>query len=288
MGFKKDPLSYIIYKIMSAVIVIPARYDSTRFPGKPLALLRGKPLIQHVYENSKGAASAEEVIVATDSETIFEKVLSFGGKAVMTSPGHASGTDRIAEVAASLSCDIIVNVQGDEPLIRPQMINDVVGLLDDEGADIGTLVKRIEEPGDVIDPNVVKAVFGEDGFALYFSRSPIPYHRDVWKSLKELVSSFKFQVSSEDSCFSNNACSLQPAASSYWYKHIGIYSYRRDVLIKLASMKPSRLEEIEKLEQLRALENGFRIKVKETKSETVGVDTPEDLERVERWLSLSS
>lgn len=252
---------------MSAVIVIPARYDSTRFPGKPLALLRGKPVIQHVYENSRGAASAEEVIVATDSETIFEKVLSFGGKAVMTSPDHASGTDRIAEVAASLSCDIIVNVQGDEPLIRPGMVDDVVGLLDDARADIGTLVKKIEQPGEVTDPNVVKAVFGGDGYALYFSRAPIPYHRDEWKDLENFeVRSATFNV----------------------YKHIGIYSYRREVLLMLSRMKTTRLEETEKLEQLRALENGFRIKVKETKSETVGVDTPEDLERVERWLSLSS
>jgi 3-deoxy-manno-octulosonate cytidylyltransferase (CMP-KDO synthetase) len=224
-------------------------------------------VIQHVYENSRGASSAEDVIVATDSETIFERVLSFGGKAVMTSPDHASGTDRIAEVAGSLRCDIIVNVQADEPLIRPGMIDDAISLLADERADIGTLVKEIQNPEDVIDPNVVKAVFGEDGFAFYFSRAPIPYHRDGWKDL----SAFSVQRS--------------PFAV---FKHIGIYTYRRDVLLKLTGIKPSRLEGIEKLEQLRALENGFRIKVKETSSETMGVDTPQDLERVERWLSLSS
>jgi 3-deoxy-manno-octulosonate cytidylyltransferase (CMP-KDO synthetase) len=224
-------------------------------------------VIQHVYENSRGASSAEDVIVATDSETIFERVLSFGGKAVMTSPDHASGTDRIAEVAGSLRCDIIVNVQADEPLIRPGMIDDAISLLADERADIGTLVKEIQNPEDVIDPNVVKAVFGEDGFAFYFSRAPIPYHRDEWKDL----SAFSVQRS--------------PFAV---FKHIGIYTYRRDVLLKLTGIKPSRLEGIEKLEQLRALENGFRIKVKETSSETMGVDTPQDLERVERWLSLSS
>ncbi len=252
---------------MSAVIVIPARYDSTRFPGKPLAPLKGKPVIQHVFENSRDAASVEEVIVATDSETIFERVLAFGGRAVMTSRHHTSGTDRIAEVAGSLSCDIIVNVQADEPLIRAGMIDDAVGLLSDERADIGTLVKEIRDPEEVLDPNVVKAVFGEDGFALYFSRSPIPYHRDEWKDLStSSVRRSRFIV----------------------FKHIGIYSYRRDALLKFTSMKPSRLEEREKLEQLRALENGFRIKVKETSSETIGVDTPQDLERVERWLNLSS
>src|SRR3990172_170332 len=134
---------------MSAVIVIPARYDSTRFPGKPIAILKGRPVIQHVYENSKGAASAGDVIVATDSETIFEKVLSFGGKAVMTSKEHMSGTDRVAEIARSLSCDIIVNVQADEPLIRPEMIDDAIGLLSDEKADMGTLVKEIQNPEEV-------------------------------------------------------------------------------------------------------------------------------------------
>lgn len=248
---------------MSAVIVIPARYDSTRFPGKPLAPLRGKPVIQHVYENSRGARFAGDVIVATDSETIFETVLSFGGKAVMTSRDHASGTDRIAELAASLRYDIIVNVQADEPLIQPEMIDDTIDLLSDKRADLGTLVKKIEKPEEVSDPNVVKAVFGQDGFALYFSRSAIPYHRDM-------------------------PSSQMMRGCGDFYKHIGIYSYRRDALLKLARMKPSRLEEVERLEQLRALENGFRIKVKETLSETIGVDTPQDLERVEKWLSSSS
>jgi 3-deoxy-manno-octulosonate cytidylyltransferase (CMP-KDO synthetase) len=252
---------------MTAVIVIPARYDSTRFPGKPLAPLKGKPVIQHVYENSRGSLLSQEVIVATDSETIFEKVLSFGGKAVMTSRDHVSGTDRIAEVARSLRCDIIVNVQADEPLIRPEMIDDVIGLLSDERADMGTLVKKIHQPHEVTDPNVVKAVFGQDGFALYFSRAPIPYHRDEWKELDMIgIQRSQFNV----------------------FKHIGIYSYRRDALLKLTGMKPSMLENTEKLEQLRALENGFMIKVKETSSETIGVDTPRDLERVEKWLSISS
>ena len=262
-----NTIIYNLLQVMSSVIVIPARYDSTRFPGKPLALLKGKPVIQHVYENARKARSADDVMVATDSKAIFEEVLSFGGKAVMTSRGHASGTDRIAEVARSLACDIIVNVQADEPLIRPDMIDDAVALLSDGRADIGTLVKKVLDPAEVTDPNVVKAVFGEDGFALYFSRAPIPYHRDGWKDLDRFgVQHSTFNI----------------------FKHIGIYSYRRDVLMKLTGMKPSRLEEAERLEQLRALENGFRIKVKETLSETIGVDTPQDLERVEKWLSLSS
>ncbi|MCL5022964.1 MAG: 3-deoxy-manno-octulosonate cytidylyltransferase [Nitrospirae bacterium] len=259
---------------MSAVIVIPARYDSTRFPGKPLALLRGKTVIQHVYENSRGARLAEDVIVATDSETIFEKVLSFGGKAVMTARDHASGTDRIAEVAASLRCDIIVNVQGDEPLIRPDMIDEAIRLLSDGRADIGTLVKAIEEPEEVLDPHVVKAVFDREGFALYFSRAPIPYHRDVFGS--EALE-----------CGTSGLRNVR-AAELFMFKHVGIYSYRREALLKFQAMRPSRLEEREKLEQLRALENGFRIKVGETSGKTMGIDTPEDLERAEKWLSLSS
>ncbi|MEK6583146.1 MAG: 3-deoxy-manno-octulosonate cytidylyltransferase [Nitrospirota bacterium] len=253
---------------MTAIVIIPARYDSTRFPGKPLAPLNGKPLIQHVYENSKKSKLAKEVMVATDSKAIFEAVLGFGGKAVMTSSSHASGTDRIAEAAASLDYDIIVNVQGDEPLIRPEMIDDVIGLLDDKKAAMGTLIKKIENPEEIFDPNVVKAVFDKDGFAMYFSRAPIPFNRDEWSDQQKAKS-----------------CELR--AKSY-YKHIGIYSYRKDVLLKLADMKPVKLEQIEKLEQLRALANGFRIKVKETLFETVGVDTPQDLERAKKWLNLSS
>lgn len=263
---------------MTAIVIIPARYESTRFPGKPLAPLNGNPLIRHVYENSKKSKLAEDVIVATDSENIFNAVIEFGGKAVMTSKEHASGTDRIAEVAGSLDYDIIVNVQGDEPLIKAEMIDDVIRLLDDKRAAMGTLVKKIEDPEEVFDPNVVKAVFDKDGFAMYFSRAPIPFDRDEWRS------AFSVQRSTP----------LYPPlikgghGGVNWYKHIGIYSYRRDVLLNLAKMEPVELEKTEKLEQLRALVNGFRIKVKETTCETVGVDTPQDLERVKEWLSLSS
>ncbi len=252
---------------MTSVVIIPARYDSTRFPGKPLYPLRGLPVIQHVYENSKRASLADDVIVATDSETIFERVLAFGGRAVMTDKKHPSGTDRIAEVAASMDYDIIVNVQGDEPLIRPEMINDVIAILEDEIASIGTLMKKIEDTKEIIDPNVVKVVIDKRGFALYFSRAPVPYFRNEWKDVTKIENS-KLKI---QNC----------------YKHIGIYSYRRHVLLSLAEKEPTALEKIEKLEQLRALENGMKIKVKETFFETYGVDTPEDLERVEKWLSTS-
>jgi 3-deoxy-manno-octulosonate cytidylyltransferase (CMP-KDO synthetase) len=257
---------------MTAIVIIPARYHSTRFPGKLLSLLKGKTLIQHVYENSRGAHLISDVIVATDNEIIFEKVLSFGGKAVMTSGEHPSGTDRIAEVAATVDYDIIVNVQGDEPLVRPQMIDDVILLLRDERASMGTLMKRITDVEEVLDPNVVKVVFDTEGFALYFSRSPIPYHRDDWKF-----------VSKEQKPKSG----ILEIRNSYCYKHIGIYSYRRETLLELSGMEPTKLEEIEKLEQLRALEKGIKIKTKETFFETFGVDTPEDLEKVEKCLSTS-
>jgi 3-deoxy-manno-octulosonate cytidylyltransferase (CMP-KDO synthetase) len=254
---------------MSSVVVIPARYASTRFPGKPLALLDGTPLIQHVYRNAQNSRCADAVLVATDSETIFEKVVSFGGKAMMTSGHHASGTDRIAEVARSLDYDIIVNVQGDEPLVNGEMIDDVISVLDDESASIGTLYKKITDRRDIFDPNVVKVVFDGDGFAFYFSRAPIPFHRDDWK-MKESLTDCVFELG----CTSSEAINC--------YKHIGIYSFRREELLRLTGMPQSRLELTEKLEQLRALENGMRIKVKETFFETIGVDTPEDLERIEK------
>jgi 3-deoxy-manno-octulosonate cytidylyltransferase (CMP-KDO synthetase) len=244
---------------MTAIVIIPARFQSARFPGKLLCPLKGKPIVQHVYENAKLASLSTDVIIATDSETIFEKVSEFGGKAVLTDEKHPSGTDRIAEVAVSLDCDIIVNVQADEPLIRPEMIDEVISLLDDTRASMGTLAKKIQEKQEIMDPNVVKVVFNSEGFALYFSRSQIPF----------LASHSELQ------------------AEYVCYKHIGIYSYRRDTLLTLTRMQPSYLEQIEKLEQLRALEHGIRIKVKETFFETYGVDTPQDLERVEQWLNTS-
>jgi len=266
---------------MPVAVIIPARYDSTRLPGKPLILLSGKPLIQHVYERARTATLCDEVIVATDNEEIHRTVLSFGGRSVMTSPEHPSGTDRIAEVARGADYDIIVNVQGDEPLIRGEMIDDVVNILDDKKADVGTLVRRIDKADDIFNPNVVKAVFDRDGYALYFSRAPIPFYRDEMKRI--YVRDYSGEIES------SGPHNLQiSTADLRYYKHIGIYSYRRDVLLRLTETKRSFLEEAEKLEQLRFLENGYRIKVKETKYETLGVDTPEDLEKVKRWLSTYS
>jgi len=273
---------------MPAIVIIPARYDSTRFPGKPLYPLKGMPVIQHVYENSKHARLADDVIVATDNETIFERVFTFGGKAIMTDKKHPSGTDRIAEVAASMDYDIIVNVQADEPLIRPEMIDDVITVLDDKRASIGTLTKKIENPNEIADPNIVKVVFDKEGFALYFSRSPIPFHRDEWKL-----------HSTELKTQNTPSLPLPPRGGGqgwggdselrtfHCYKHVGIYSYRREALLSLAGMELTELEKIEKLEQLRALENGMKIKVRETFFETYGVDTPEDLERIGKCLSTS-
>ncbi|HXW69356.1 MAG TPA: 3-deoxy-manno-octulosonate cytidylyltransferase [Dissulfurispiraceae bacterium] len=263
---------------MAAIVIIPARYGSTRFPGKPLCHLLGKPLIQHVYERVIEARLVRDVFIATDSTAIYSAVVGFGGKAVMTSTEHRSGTDRIAEAVTKLTEandiggagergeQIIVNVQGDEPLIRPEMVDALIGLMEDERAAIGTLAKRIQTPEEIEDPNVVKVVFNDEGFALYFSRSPIPYHRDL-----------DYVPGSPAPRFPD----------SLFYKHIGIYAYRKEALLRFSRLAPSRLEEIEKLEQLRALEGGFKIKVHETRHETIGVDTAMDLERVEKCLSLS-
>lgn len=263
---------------MPAIVIIPARYGSTRFPGKPLCLLNGRPMIEHVYERAKKAELIKDVYVATDSPLIEERVKGFGGKAIMTSKDHSSGTDRIAEAVEKIDDlkiddgDIIINLQGDEPLIAPKMINDLVTLMNDKNTEIGTLVKRIERQEEIFDPNIVKVVFGKDGYAFYFSRSPIPYYRDIFEVLKE-----------------RDDCSLfcMKRSGIPFYKHIGIYAYRKGVLTLFSKGEVSRLEEIEKLEQLRALEMGFKIKVKETEFETIGVDTPEDVKKVERCLNLS-
>ncbi len=225
-------------------------------------MLRGKPVIQHVFEGSSRAGLVRDVIVATDSREIFECVEGFGGKAVLTSPDHLSGTDRIAEAVKDADYDIIVNVQGDEPLIRGEMIDQVVMLLDDDRADMGTLAVKSSDPSEFTNPNVVKVVTDKEGFALYFSRAGIPYHRDGGEGASDGFNNF--------------------------LKHVGIYSYRQDVLMHLTRLEPAPPERTEKLEQLRALYNGYRIKVGITERETIGVDTPEDLKRVEKWLNSSS
>ncbi len=242
------------------VAVIPARYGSTRFPGKSLALIKDKPMIQWVYERTKQSRLVTRTIVATDDARILKAVVAFGGEAVMTSAKHPTGTDRIAEVVGSMTCDLVVNVQGDEPLIHPDMIDEAVGpLVNDPSIPMGTVCRKIEDRNEAFDPNVVKVVFDGNGFALYFSRSPIPWDRDRWagkSSLKEL------------------------SLAGPMYKHIGLYVYRRDFLLTCASMPQTSLEAIEKLEQLRVLESGYRIKTVVTDHESFGVDIPEDLGKI--------
>jgi 3-deoxy-manno-octulosonate cytidylyltransferase (CMP-KDO synthetase) len=254
--------------VRKAVAIIPARFNSTRFPGKPLAVLKGKVLIQHVYEKVLTSSMIDTVIVATDDQRIFDAVITFGGKAVMTSRTHESGTDRIAEAAKNIDSDLIINIQGDEPFIKSEMIDDVVNLLyNDDRVSISTLARKITGLDEILSPNVVKVVTDDEGFALYFSRSPIPYYRDEWKDLDNIV-------------FREKRTAI--------LKHIGIYGFRKDALINFSSIKKSRLEHIEKLEQLRALSVGMKIKVKETELDTFGIDTIEDLRKAEEWQSISS
>ena len=237
------------------VVIIPARYNSTRFEGKPLAEINGKPMIYHVYQRSKMAKCVDDVIVATDDERIKNVVEEFNGKVVMTSNEHKSGTDRIAEVARNIDADIIVNVQGDEPLIEPKAIEQaIMPLIDDENVMMCTLMTKITNEAEYGDPNIVKVVTDNKGFALYFSRSLIPYPRE-----KE-----RLKI----------------------YKHIGIYVYRKDFLLEFANLQPTQLEQIECLEQLRVLENGFKIKVIETNYDSISVDTPRDLEIVQNIMNI--
>jgi 3-deoxy-manno-octulosonate cytidylyltransferase (CMP-KDO synthetase) len=252
--------------VQKAVAIIPARFDSTRFPGKPLATLKGKPVIQHVYEQTSAAEKIDAVYVATDDKRIFDAVEDFGGRAVMTSGSHKCGTDRIAEVAGSLDCDIVVNVQGDEPFIRPEMVDATVRMLrDDPAASMSTLAVPISNDADLVSPDVVKVVTDSSGFALYFSRSPIPYYRDAWKGLAGIRLDGGISV----------------------LKHIGIYGFHRDTLLDFVRMERSFLEDVEKLEQLRALSSGIKIKVGETEFDTFGIDTEEDLRKAEQWQSIS-
>lgn len=251
-----------------AVAIIPARWASTRFPGKPLAQIQNKPMIQWVVEQAQKASRISEVIVATDDIRIVEAVHGFGGKAVMTSPDHATGSDRIAEVASGLKCDIVVNVQGDEPLIPPQNIDQVVDTLEkDPSLNVANLMMAINDPDEIADPHVVKVVADQKGRALYFSRSPIPFHRDEWES-----------GSPEDLSKSKDKGMTQV------YKHIGLYAYTRSFVLELSRMAPTPLEQLEKLEQLRILEHGIPIQIGITEQPSMGVDHSEDLERVERFL----
>jgi 3-deoxy-manno-octulosonate cytidylyltransferase (CMP-KDO synthetase) len=241
---------------LHVVIVIPARFGSTRLPGKPLVLLAGKPMIQHVYERAKMAGQADRVIVATDDERIVKAVETFGGAARMTRPDHRTGTERVAEVAAHEAGDVFVNVQGDEPLLDPVAVDTAVNaLLEEPAAAIATVATPIKAPADIMDPNVVKTVLDFDSNGIYFSRAPIPWVRDTGS---------KIQVRH--------------------LKHLGLYVFQRAALLEYPTLPQGELERIEQLEQLRWLENGWKIRVAEVEHDAVSVDVPEDVARVEKLL----
>jgi len=243
---------------VNVVGIIPARYASTRFPGKPLVLIAGKPLIQRVVEQCQKAKSLSDVIVATDDDRIFNAAKKFC-HVEMTASNHPSGSDRIAEVASKISCDAVVNIQGDEPMIEPAVIDAVAGAL--KNCEMSTAATRITKPEELDNPNAVKVVVNAAGHALYFSRRTIPYVREA----------------------ASGSTSEQLAAFAF-LKHLGIYGYRRETLLRLVKFPVSPLEQAEKLEQLRALENGIEIAVVKVDYDSVGVDAPEDVEWVERYL----
>ena len=249
--------------------MIPARWGSTRFPGKPLANIRNKPMVQWVVERVKKAPSISDVIVATDDQRIYDAVRNFGGRAEMTSLKHFSGSDRVAEVAGREKCDIVVNVQGDEPLIPPENLDLVVqSLNNDPSLQVSTLKIKIRHLKDITDPNIVKVVTDSRGMALYFSRSPIPYDRDGM-----------------DGCERGGSKAPAEYCPAAAFKHIGVYAYRKTFLLEFTGWEASPLEQIEKLEQLRILERGGNIKVEETFLDSLGVDVPEDIMKIEQALN---
>ena len=249
---------------MKVIAIIPARYASSRLPGKPLLEIGGKPMILHVVESATAAPSINKVIVATDDKRIFDVVEDSGYEAMMTRIDHQTGTDRLAEVAEQLDAEIIVNVQGDEPFIDPATIEAALEpLLSDEKILMATTCEPIDSVADVMNPNVVKVVRDKDNFALYFSRNPIPFLRAEVQAHGSL----------------ENALHAHPALLKSFFKHTGLYVYRREFLLDYAKMAPTFLEQAEALEQLRVLENGFRIKVVEVAHRSIGIDTMEDLEK---------
>ena len=244
--------------MMKKIALIPSRYGSTRFPGKPLALIKGKPMIQWVVENIKKCPDVDDIYVATDDRRIYDAVEAFGGKALMTSDKHTCGTDRLAECVQILNLDdedIILNIQGDEPTFRKEMVEDLLSIFEDESVYFGTLKVEITDENELNNPNAVKVINDFNGNAIYFSRYTIPYVRDE-----------------------KNRDSVKH------YKHIGAYGYKKWFLMKYSAMEKSPLEISESLGQLRAIENGYQIRVKETKYQTVGVDTPDQIEEVERLM----
>ena len=241
------------------VVVIPARYGSTRLPGKPLVQLAGQSMIQRVYARAKLAQTVNRVIVATDDERIVQAVKAFGGEARMTRPDHRTGTERVAEVAAHEAGDVFVNVQGDEPLLDPVAVDTAVGaLLEDSATSVSTVATPIKAPADIMDPNVCKVVLDFDENALYFSRAPVPWVRDTASKLRVRH-----------------------------LKHLGLYVFRRDALLEYPTLPQGELERIEQLEQLRWLENGWKIRVAEVEHDTVSVDVPADIARAEKLLGKS-
>ena len=238
---------------MKTVVVIPARIGSTRFPGKVLAKLGGKPIIQWVWERA-ARSKADSVLVATDDETVLKTVQSFGGNAVMTRKDHPTGSDRIWEAAKELDAELIVNLQGDEPLTPPEVVNDLISAMETSGAEMGTVVVPVTRDEVKDNPNQPKVILSVDGYAMYFSRSMIPYLREGGRET---------QV----------------------YRHWGIYAYRKEALGRFVSLPQGELEQCEKLEQLRALENGMRIKVIQTTFRAIGIDTPEDLAHAEKLIT---
>jgi len=244
---------------MDVIGIIPARYSSTRFEAKVLADILGAPMIQHVWQKAKQALLLDDLIIACDDERIASVAKGFGAKIVMTSKGHSCGTDRISEVINPLEVKVIINIQADEPLIHPTMIDSVAqALLNNTSIPMATIMKKIDDPSKVDDPNTVKVVVDKNHFALYFSRAAIP-------------------------CRAENSEVSQPV----YYKHIGLYGFTKDFLFTFRNLPVSNLERIERLEQLRVLEEGFRIKVIETKYDTIGVDTKEDLEKVKELIKNS-
>ncbi len=241
---------------MDVIGVIPARYSSTRFEGKVLADILGKPMLQHVWERAKQALLLEDLIIACDDERVANVAREFGAKVVLTAKAHVSGTDRICEIVNPIDVKIVINIQGDEPLIHSTMIDRVAQtLLDDSSISMATIMKAIDEPEVVNDPDVVKVVIDKNNFALYFSRAAVPFHARN--------SQIKIPV---------------------YFKHIGLYGYSKDFLFTYKNLPVSYLERVECLEQLRVIEEGFKIKVIETKYDTIGVDTPEDLHKVIEYL----
>ncbi len=240
---------------MKIIGIIPARWGSTRFEGKVLAKIGDKPMIQHVYERARQAKLLDGILIACDDERILKAAQKFGARAVLTAVNHPSGTDRIAEAAKNISCGLVINIQADEPLIKAAVIDELaLAMREEKMAPVGTLIKKIENKEEIENPHIVKVVIDQHKYALYFSRSVIPYPRDQ-----------------------NNYTGI-------YYKHLGIYAYRKDFLLNYKNLPKSNLEETEKLEQLRVLEAGYKIKTVLTDIETIGVDTPEDLQRVEKLL----